>query len=143
MAIAIGCSGGPTRSTEAFCATLKDEKQRILSQLERNGNPHTDDSFIDTFAGFGASVQAFGELRTYFNRLEEHAPDEIRPEMEIIASSTASSSTTWQASSRTRAPTSSPASSTAWPCQGSWTLSIASRSRTAARGSSRRVVAEL
>ena len=83
--LALAACGGSERSTEAFCDTLASEKQRILSQFEANSNPATDDELVTTLAGLGASVQALGELRTYFEKLADVAPEEIRAQAEIVA----------------------------------------------------------
>jgi hypothetical protein len=80
-----GCGDG--RSEEAFCSTLHSEKERILDQLQ--GTAAAADASGDDFAkalmGLGASVQAIGELRTYFEKLAKVAPAEIQTEAEIVA----------------------------------------------------------
>lgn len=83
----VSCGGGPERSTESFCATLRSEKARILDQF--NATSHSADASGDDlaslFAGLGGSIQALGELRAYFHKLAEVAPDEIRTEAELVA----------------------------------------------------------
>jgi hypothetical protein len=76
---------GTERSAEAFCSTLREEKQRILDQFNAGANPDTEDELLKMLSGLGASVQAMGELRTYFNKLEKVAPEEIQTEVEIVA----------------------------------------------------------
>ena len=86
VADAIGCSSGPERSAEAFCSTLRSEKERILGQLSdgQAAAEAQDDELVGMLTGLGASVQALGELRTYFGKLADVAPDEIRHEVEIL-----------------------------------------------------------
>jgi hypothetical protein len=76
---------GAERSTEAFCETLSSEKQRILEQFEVASQPKSGDQFLELIGGLGASVQALGELRTYFDKLADVAPEEIRSEAEILS----------------------------------------------------------
>lgn len=77
----------PTRSTEAFCATLKSEQERILSQLDANlgSAEESGDEFAELFLTLTAGVQALGELQTYFEKLAKAAPAEIQTEAEIVA----------------------------------------------------------
>ena len=83
IAGATACSGG--RSTEAFCDTLRSEKQRILAQFESTSQLGAGDEFAEALMGLGASAQAIGELQTYFRKLADVAPEEIRVEAEIVA----------------------------------------------------------
>lgn len=87
LALTTACSNGPGRSAEAFCDTLHSEKQRILSQFQdaQQAADATNDELASVLAGLGGSIQALGELRTYFHKLADHAPEEIRTEAEIVA----------------------------------------------------------
>lgn len=81
----VGCSGGgDERSAEAFCSTMKSEKQRILAQFEATSSAGSPESLEGALAGAGASIQALGELRTYLHRLSDVAPDEIQAPLEIV-----------------------------------------------------------
>jgi hypothetical protein len=82
-----GGDPAPTRSAEAFCATMTSEQERILAQFQQNAGPGPteSDDFAEAFMTVFASVQALGELRTYFDKLAKVAPDEIQTEAEIIA----------------------------------------------------------
>lgn len=90
MAVMLGVTGvacsddGSERSVEAFCSTMRSEKKRILTQLESTSGSSSDD-LAGVLAGLGASVQAIGELRTYFRKLERVAPSEIQTEVEIVS----------------------------------------------------------
>lgn len=86
VGVIVSCSNGSERSVEAFCSTLRSEKARILDQFESASAP-SGDGFADALSGLGASVQAMGELRTYFRKLERVAPDRIQTEVEIVAES--------------------------------------------------------
>ena len=77
--------GGTDRPVGAFCSTLESEQARILEQFESTSAAGGDDDFASMFASLGASVQAMGELRTYFTKLSKVAPEEIRTEAEIVA----------------------------------------------------------
>lgn len=79
-----GC-GGQTRSVSAFCNTLHSEKQRILAQFNATSQSGSSDQLVRALAGVGASLQALGELRTYFHKLSDVAPDQIRDDAEIVA----------------------------------------------------------
>ena len=84
-----GCGGESTRSTEAFCATMRSEKARILDQFNSTvaAGENSGDEFLGVISGLGASLQALGELRTYFAKLSKVAPAEIQTEVEIVADS--------------------------------------------------------
>lgn len=85
-----GCGGGaPERSAAAFCQTMRSEKERILAQLEETSaaGAASGDEFLAALSGLGASIQALGELRTYFQKLAKVAPEDIRTEIEIVAES--------------------------------------------------------
>jgi hypothetical protein len=79
-----GC-GGQTRSAAAFCSTLHSEKQRILAEFNASSHPNSSDQLVQVLSGFGASLQALGELRTYFHKLSDVAPDEIKDDAQIVA----------------------------------------------------------
>lgn len=81
----VACVGGDERSVEAFCDTIESEQERILDQFDAAGGNAEVDSFESMLAGLGASVQAIGELRTYFEKLAKVAPPEIQTEVEIVA----------------------------------------------------------
>lgn len=87
VAVAAGACGGDNqgRSVEAFCTTMKSEKQRILDQFDAGTYPADSGSIADILAGPAATVQAFGELRSYFDRLAAVAPEQIRVPMQIVA----------------------------------------------------------
>ena len=59
----------PDRSVESFCSTMRSEKARILEQLEgvQAAAESSDDEFAGVLLGLGGSMQALGELRTYFS----------------------------------------------------------------------------
>jgi hypothetical protein len=78
-----GC--GQTRSTSAFCGTLHSEKQRILAEFNATSQPGSADQLVRVLSGLGASLQALGELRTYFHKLADVAPDEIKDDAQIVA----------------------------------------------------------
>lgn len=65
--------------------TLSSEKVPILDQLDANSNQDSEDPLVKGLSGIGASLQAVGELRTYFNKLSAAAPEEISEEAEIVA----------------------------------------------------------
>jgi len=77
----------PTRSTEAFCKTMISEQKRIVDQLNltAGGADGTGDDFAKALLGVMASVQAIGELNTYFRKLAKVAPAEIQTEAELMA----------------------------------------------------------
>lgn len=79
------CSNVEARSAERFCSTMLAEKSRIRAQFDALADSNTGDNFLDVIGGLSASIQAIGELRTYFNKLAAVAPDEIRHEAEIVA----------------------------------------------------------
>lgn len=83
----VGCSSSPERSTEAFCSTMKSEQARILAQFNAtvDAGKASNDGMTQALMGLGASIQALGELRTYFHKLSDVAPEEIRTEAEIVA----------------------------------------------------------
>lgn len=88
--VAPACSsGGSERSTASFCSTMRSEKQRIRGQLDdaAAAQEAAGDDFAMVLIGLGGSIQAIGELRTYFRKLAAVAPDEIRTEAEIVAES--------------------------------------------------------
>jgi hypothetical protein len=86
LALVAGCSSGPERSTESFCNTLKSEQERILDQFEEVSSAAGEgDGLSQVLLGVGGSIQALGELRTYFDKLSKVAPTSIQSEMEIIA----------------------------------------------------------
>lgn len=78
------CSSG--RSTEAFCDKLGSEQERISGQFEEvtDAARGSEDPLEGLLAGLGGSIQAMGELQTYFRELSAVAPEEIRIEMEQI-----------------------------------------------------------
>ena len=82
------CSDG-TRSPAAFCSTMRSEKRRILEQFEsiQDAGEQSGDALVVVIAQLGGSIQAYGELRTYFAKLGEVAPEEIRAEVEIVRDS--------------------------------------------------------
>lgn len=75
------------RSTEAFCATMRSEKARILNNfnLSVQAADASGDDLVSVMSKLGASVSALGELRVYFNKLAKVAPDEIQTEVEVVA----------------------------------------------------------
>jgi hypothetical protein len=77
----------PTRSVEAFCSTMKSEQKRIIDEFESSTDAAqaSGDDFAEAFLTIGASVQALGELQTYFSKLAKVAPEEIQTEAEIVA----------------------------------------------------------
>lgn len=85
------CSSRPKRSAEAFCSTMRSEKKRILGQLDDadaqldGGSGDPAESAVKLLMEIGQGIQAIGELRTYFHKLERVAPDEIRTEVGIVA----------------------------------------------------------
>lgn len=87
MTMLIAASCGTARSPEAFCDTLRSEKERILSQLEsrQDAAASSGDPLLEMFVLTGATFEAFGELRTYTRKLAEVAPEEIRVEAELVA----------------------------------------------------------
>jgi hypothetical protein len=84
-ALLLGGCGGPMRSAAAFCSTLHSEKQRILAEFNASANSGSSDQLVQVLSGLGASLQALGELRTYFHKLSDVAPDEIKDDAEIVA----------------------------------------------------------
>lgn len=80
---------GPIRSAAAFCGTLKSEKTRVTAQLNDtvSAGQASGDDLVAVLSTFGGSLQALGELRTYFAKLSAVAPNEIRTEVEIVAKS--------------------------------------------------------
>src|SRR5947209_5783098 len=80
----VGC-GGQTRSPEAFCSALHSEKQRILAEFNATSHAGSNDQLARLLLGLGASLQALGELRTYFHKLADVAPDEIKDDAQIVA----------------------------------------------------------
>lgn len=77
-----GC-GGQTRSTAALCNTLHFETQRILAQFNASSHPGSNDQLVQALSGLGASLQALRELRTYFHKLSDVGPDEIKEDQEV------------------------------------------------------------
>jgi hypothetical protein len=85
-ALTMACSSGPERSAESFCRTLRAEKQRILDQLSEGSAAAEaqSDDLLGVMMGLGVTVQALEELRTYFHKLADVAPEEIRTEVELV-----------------------------------------------------------
>jgi len=83
---AVSCSSGPERSVESFCTTLRSEKERILAQIDQGSAAAEaqSDELASGMMSLGVTLQALGELRTYFHELADVAPDEVRTEVEII-----------------------------------------------------------
>lgn len=71
--VAGACSGGPSRSTEAFC----DELNRGASELDEQTAAAGD----DLGAQFELVVANIGDFTRLLHRLNERAPDEIRSDM--------------------------------------------------------------
>ena len=80
------CSGSQ-RTTAAFCSTMKSEQSRILAQFNssKDAAAGQNDAFANALMGVGATVQALGELRTYFHKLSAVAPKEIEEETKLVA----------------------------------------------------------
>ena len=68
---------------------MRSEKARILDQFNSTvaAGEDSGDEFLAVISGLGASIQALGELRTYFAKLSKEAPAEIQAEVEIVAES--------------------------------------------------------
>jgi phage tail tape-measure protein len=81
------CGEKDQRSVASFCGTMESEKGRILGQLHAGEAAASSQS--DELAGgllaLGTSVQALGEIRTYFRKLSKVAPPDIESEVEIVA----------------------------------------------------------
>lgn len=77
----------PTRSTEAFCSTMKAEQKRILDDLQATTDEAkaSGDDFTEVLMTLTASIQALGELDTYFRKLAKVAPEEIQTETELVS----------------------------------------------------------
>lgn len=87
MAAVLVYSGGCSRSERSaasFCRVLRSEKTRILQQFNATSRVGAGTS-VSALAGLGASLQAIGELRTYFHKLAKVAPSEIETEADIVA----------------------------------------------------------
>lgn len=84
--ITLGCGAGSERSVEAFCETLRSEKQRILEQFDTTTQvgQASGDEFIALVAALGGSLQALGEIETYATKLARVAPAEIQTEAELV-----------------------------------------------------------
>ena len=68
---------------------MKSEKARILAGMQASedaadANP---DELAGMFGRLAGSLQGIGELRTYFAKLADVAPHEIRVDVEIVAQS--------------------------------------------------------
>jgi hypothetical protein len=74
-ALLTACSG---RSVEAYCATFYGEGSQLRQQWIDAGN--TD----DPFGAIGTIFSAPGDLASFFEELEEVAPDEIQPDVEQL-----------------------------------------------------------
>jgi hypothetical protein len=70
---------GAERSTEAFCEAYNDEKDKYLEQY--GGEP------ADGWAAVGNLVGAMSAWVPMFDRMAEHAPEEIRADVEHIRDS--------------------------------------------------------
>lgn len=83
------CGSGPERSVEAYCTTLEQEQERILADFEGQmaAAEGTEDEFLGALMAFGAGLGAIGELEIYGDKLAEVAPEEIRVDVEAVASS--------------------------------------------------------
>ncbi len=83
------CSSGPERSVEAYCTTLEQEQERILADFEGQmaAAEGTDDEFLGALMALGAGLGAIGELEIYADKLAEVAPEEIRVDVEAVATS--------------------------------------------------------
>lgn len=68
---------------------MRSEKARMLDQFKLTVAVSEDsgDEFLAVISGLRASMQAFGELRTYFAELSEVAPAGIQTGIEIVAAS--------------------------------------------------------
>jgi hypothetical protein len=80
------CAGEDGRSVASFCAALQAEKDRITRRLDEmtRAREQADDASAP-LVDLTSSFAAVGELRTYFGRLAQHAPDEIRVQAETVA----------------------------------------------------------
>ena len=75
------------RTAAAFCSTMKSEQSRILAQFNssKDAAAGQNDAFANALMGVGATVQALGELRTYFHKLSAVAPKEIEEQTKLVA----------------------------------------------------------
>jgi hypothetical protein len=85
LALCLGGCGGTGRSTAAFCNTMRSEQQQILAQLNATAAGGGNSGLMHALAGLGASVQAIGALRTYFDELSDVAPPPIEDDAKIVA----------------------------------------------------------
>jgi hypothetical protein len=77
----------PTRSEANFCKTLKSEKLRISTKLQKQLNDKSGDPLADGIKVLMASLEGLGELQVYTAKLAKVAPSEIQTEAEAVAKS--------------------------------------------------------
>jgi hypothetical protein len=84
--LVVGCT--QSRSHEAFCRTLAEEKQHY-----RNKYSERQDEIVDRVdegdlsslsAALGTSFEAIRDMAVIFDKLEKAAPEEIRPDVETL-----------------------------------------------------------
>lgn len=85
-AVLAACATGLTacgsgRSTEAFCDTLNEHKDRYLSSMEAAGGAMEDG---DALAGLLGAASAIGDIAQMWSELAEVAPQEIQTDVEAI-----------------------------------------------------------
>lgn len=83
LSLLVAACGG--RSTEAFCSTWESENQRLRDKYEARLEQAGDsDPLVGLIAAVGISVEAAGDVKVMYDRLEAKAPEEIAPDVAAV-----------------------------------------------------------
>jgi hypothetical protein len=84
-----GCGGGPQRSASSYCTTFEDQAVRLRSKYESRleSVKEQSDGFMGLIVAMGTVFEAQGDLVVLFDKLADHAPDEIVSETEAVRDS--------------------------------------------------------
>lgn len=78
----VSCAG---RSTEAFCDTFQSEERRLQAKYEDRLNTAAEmDPLSSLIVGVGTTVEAIGDIKVVYDRLEAKAPEEIQPDVATV-----------------------------------------------------------
>ena len=84
--LCFGCA--PTRSVEAFCATYHDEKAAFIDKYnERQDAVDSMEGLDGIVLGLGSAIEAVGDTKVMFDKLEAVAPEEIQADVAAVRDS--------------------------------------------------------
>jgi hypothetical protein len=79
---------GEDRSPEAFCKTYWEQKKQFVDKYNDRAELSDQISEQDEFAGMlvalESGIESLGDAVIIFDHLADHAPDDIRPDVEAI-----------------------------------------------------------